>query len=335
MAETTAKPAKAVGNKDADGSFKQYFASHATVADLLNNFVLDGGMHVSPEDIETLDSAKVYTGKDGVVVQRQVDVLDKAIVQTKDPENSTVYLISAIEAQSEVDFSMVVRCMGEAFLIYSWQIAELRRREYDLEVKEWKKLHPNDDDKNAEGKPVLRNYMKSTDTLIPVVNVVLYLGSGAWTGKTNLHDLLANNPMSDKISDFSIQVIAPHDLDLTDQALKNYTTDLGTVLLCLKNQNNKSALQSLAESDLVISADGVRLIEAVTGIHFPDDSTKNEGGETVSTGFAELLMDYGVASLRIEHELKKNTPVQEICTKYKVSPEFVEKVRKEMIALGE
>ena len=328
MAETTSKP---VGNKDADGSFKQYFSSHAIVADLLNNVVLKDGMHVLTENIVTLDSAKVYTGRDGVVVQRQVDVLDKAIVQTNDPENGSVYVISAIQAQSEVDYSMVFRCMEDAALIYRWQISELRHKEYELRLKEyesrlkeWVKLHPNEP--FAESKPVQRYYMKQTDVLIPVVNIVLYLGSGRWTGKTNLRDLLVNSPVREMASDFSIRVIAPHDLGLTDQDLMHYTTDLGTVLLVLKNQNNVSTLQSMFKSDLGLSPDGIQLIEAVTGARFRDHST-NKGGKSMPSGLVTLLQNNAVMAIHIAHELNNNTPVEEICTKYDVTPDTVEAIR--------
>ena len=47
----------------------------------------------------------------------------------------------------------------------------------------------------------------------------------------------------------------------------------------------------------------------------------------MSSGFAKLLLDTAVTGVRIMQELNKNTPVEEICTKYDVPPETVEAIR--------
>ena len=42
---------------------------------------------------------------------------------------------------------------------------------------------------------------------------------------------------------------------------------------------------------------------------------------------AKLLLENAVTAVRIMQELNKNTPAEEICTKYDVTPETVEAIR--------
>jgi len=97
-------------------------------ADAFNKFIYKGEQVIKPENLKPLDTdlTGIPYGADGagVPVQRYRDVL-KSVTAMED--NSKVYLLLAVEAQSEVHYAMPVRIMVYDALQYAAQVEEAAR----------------------------------------------------------------------------------------------------------------------------------------------------------------------------------------------------------------
>jgi hypothetical protein len=85
---------------------------------------------------------------------------------------------------------------------------------------------------NTEHASTLHNH----DSLIPVVTIVLYLGSKPWNGPRSLHEMLkgVSPEILQYVADYKIQLIAPQ--ELTDEELSMFHSNLQQVLKFIKYQ---------------------------------------------------------------------------------------------------
>ncbi len=107
---------------------KDYTKESHVVADAFNQYIYKGEQVIKPENLKPLDTniTGIPYGADGagVPVQRYRDVL-KSVTAMED--DNAVYLLLAIEAQSEVHLAMPVRNMVYDALQYAAQVEEAAR----------------------------------------------------------------------------------------------------------------------------------------------------------------------------------------------------------------
>ncbi|MBQ8039053.1 MAG: hypothetical protein IJ274_04160 [Lachnospiraceae bacterium] len=107
---------------------KDYTKESVVFADAFNQYIYKGEQVIKPENLRSLDTN--LTGipygaeKAGVPVQRFRDVL-KSVTAMEDDHR--VYLLLAIEAQSEVHHAMPVRSMVYDALQYAAQVEKIAR----------------------------------------------------------------------------------------------------------------------------------------------------------------------------------------------------------------
>ena len=339
-----------IPRRNVDSCFKLYFSVKERCVDFLNNMLLKSGNYVTDDEYVVLDSAQVYAGRGKEVVQRQIDALGKCQVRNSDSGVPKMIVFSAMEEQTEVDFSMVFRGMEDAALVYYYQIRQLRYKELKEKTEEWEAKKERGEDPGP--KPVYRYYMKQGEEVAPVVNIVIYFGNN-WTGETHLYGLFPKkepekNASDDRAkedmvvdlakelaSDFVIHVISPSSLALSESDLKNYKTDLGELFLYLKSIDNTDTLQKVMDDHPYLTTDAARLFEAVSGSRLPDTVFAPEGqkGDKVNMckaiqGIVEKAENKGMdKAYGIMKELQMHTPVEEICRKLEVTEDQVNKAK--------
>ena len=244
---------------------KQYLADNAIFADICNFYVYHGKQIIQPNQLYPLDVTASITldNTDNSVwsTEKQRDVLKYA------EADNTAYLIVGIESQSNIHYAMPVRNMLYDAIQYAHQMQE---KEKSLQNTTNKK-------NNTEHASTLHNH----DSLIPVVTIVLYLGSKPWNGPRSLHEMLkgVSPEILQYVADYKIQLIAPQ--ELTDEELSMFHSNLQQVLKFIKYQKDKVKMNILMHSDEYAALDkaAIRVINAFTHLklkpHYIDKEESN------------------------------------------------------------
>ena len=87
-----------------------------------------------------------------------------------------------------------------------------------------------------------------TDHLLPVITVVVYLGSDDWDGPRTLHDLfnLENSAFLKHSADYKLNLIEP--LRMNEIEISKFQTDMRELLLYMNAAKNKQKLLQLAKN---------------------------------------------------------------------------------------
>lgn len=224
-----------MGKKDAVA--KEYMRDPEVFADAFNHYLYQGRKVIKPENLQELDVASTTTfyGDDGkaIPIQRIRDVLKKATVMT---DGRVAYLlVLGIENQILQHFAMPVRVMA-------YDVAEYIRQVDAAEKSRGK-------GGKAKLKGEFLSEFHSTDKLIPVVTLVIYLNPNPWTAPRSLHEMFdfQDAELLQYVPDYKINLIEP--FSMTDKDFDKFRTDLSPVLKFLKNAGSKRKLQELTESD--------------------------------------------------------------------------------------
>ena len=166
--------------------------------------------------------------------------------------NFWIYAIMAIEAQTDVDYSMAARAM-----IYDG-------RQYEKQLDEIRKKHERAV-KQLEEKWKLRKFTED-DRLTPVITLIVYLGPTAWNGPRTLHDLLMpQDPVLLKhTADYRLNLIEP--FAMSEEEIDRFQSDMREVLLYIKASENKEYLKQLSGEQRFrkVSVSAARVINKVT-----------------------------------------------------------------------
>lgn len=87
------------------------------------------------------------------------------------------------------------------------------------------------------------------DELIPVITLVLYLGTDPWDGPRSLYEMFGgeNEKILPFVSDYKINLIEPQ--RMSDEEINRFHTDLREVLLYIKYSKEKEKLVDLIQTD--------------------------------------------------------------------------------------
>jgi len=207
----------------------EYCEKPHNFAGLLNGWMFKGQKRIFPDQVHTVDSR--YTGKSSSGRFVRYRTRHRDIV--KQIEGAYIRILIGAEIQSYIDYAMPVRVMDYDAMEYKRQTAALRQKH--------KTEHP---------KQVFLSDMQKTDSLIPVLTLVLYLGTEIWDSAKNLHALLDFSKLPEElkryIPDYPVYV-----LDIcheSDERLLEFPQNIACMFLLLKYQKDKEKLLEVLEN---------------------------------------------------------------------------------------
>ena len=211
-----------------DALCKKYMSDNEVFADAFNYLLFDGKQEIKPEDLKPLDTNSISIELKGTkvsnAVQKNRDVFK---VLSAKRTNDIGLLILGVENQIKVHYAMPVRAMLYDSLQYASQV--------DLKTKENRK-----NKKASDSDEFLSGFSKQ-DKLIPVITLVVYFGSRAWDGPTNIRDMFGNvkESIAKYLPNYQMNLISP---DLSDENLDKLSSELGLVLKFIKQSRDKKKL---------------------------------------------------------------------------------------------
>lgn len=267
---------------------KDYTKESVVFADAFNQYIYKGEQVIKPENLRSLDTN--LTGipygaeKAGVPVQRFRDVL-KSVTAMEDDHR--VYLLLAIEAQSEVHHAMPVRNMVYDALQYAAQVEEIARSHRSAR----KDKLPEELEKKPDASEYLSGFYRE-DRLIPVITLVMYFAPGEWDGPMSLHEMLAvqDPEILSFVSDYKLNLIAPG--QMSDAEIEQFSTSLREVMLFIKYSKDKAKLHEMVQKDdrfKNMDRKAATVISTVTGIEIEEE--KEEDKVDMCQALREMMED--------------------------------------------
>ena len=244
---------------------KDYTKESVVFADAFNQYIYKGEQVIKPENLRPLDMnlTGIPHGAEGagVPVQRFRDVLKSVTVME---DEHRVYLLLAIEAQSEVHHAMPVRNMVYDALQYAAQVEETAR----AHRKTRKAGEPEELEKKPDASEYLSGFYRE-DRLIPVITLVLYFSPGEWDRPMSLHEMLAvqDPEILSFVSDYKLNLIAPG--QMSDAEIDQFNTSLREVVLFIKYSEDRAKLNEMVEKDdrfKNMNRKAASVISTVTGV---------------------------------------------------------------------
>lgn len=152
-------------------------------------------------------------------------------------KNDAVYVILGIENQSHVHYAMPVKNMLYDAMEYANQVKKVANGY--RKAKNTSKMNVGE---------FLMGFSKN-DELIPVITLVLYLGTDPWDGPRSLYEMFGgeNEKILPFVSDYKINLIEPQ--RMSDEEINRFHTDLREVLLYIKYSKEKEKLMELLKND--------------------------------------------------------------------------------------
>ncbi len=261
-----------------DALSKKLMNDNEVFADAFNFLLYNGEQKIKPEDLKPLDtnsiSVEINDTKVSSAVQKNRDVFKILSAKKTDKVG---FLILGVENQAKIHYAMPVRAMLYDSMQYASQV--------DLKSKENRKSK-----KYTSSDEFLSGFRKK-DRLIPVITLVIYFGSKAWDGPTNIKDMFINvdDTISSYLPSYKINLIHP---DLPDKELKKLRSELGIIMQFIKNSNDKNKLlESLGKDKRLhkVSIISATLIKETTGLNLKINKEKEN--IDMNKGVKELLED--------------------------------------------
>ena len=219
-----------MGEKDTIS--KKFMRNNERFADLFN-FLYHNGEHIiKPDELLQLDTASIAatnkSGKKSEYKQRQRDVVKLLSVMAGEKET---FVIFGVENQSEIDYSMPVRCLFMDMMDYVDQIEKIAKKHRAENI-------------SQTGAEFISGFHKN-DKLYPVVTAVIYWGADKWDGTCSVEEMfdVSNEAYRTAIPKYTLNLVSPH--DLTDTDFEKFDTELGAVLEFMKYSKDKNALKAL------------------------------------------------------------------------------------------
>lgn len=226
-----------MGKRDLAG--KDFFADRQRFADLLNAVLYYGKKVIRPEELEQLTGTyPSFSGKG----EMSRDIF------MKDQKRNVCY---SLELETESDYSMPERVMAYDACELEQQIREIRKghREEEQQSRE------NDKDRKEGERTEKLSYrekksrMKETDFLLPVITVVLYLGTGHWEGRRKLSELYRISEETEKLVG---EMLPDYGFLLPEADYINaeaFETDLREFFQAMQCRSDKIKLRELLRSE--------------------------------------------------------------------------------------
>ena len=256
-----------------DTETKEFLKKNDVFADVFNGTVFEGKQVIDPYSLKEMDTTLTATlyGKEGKShpVQRYRDLVKcTSAMQTENGE--TMYLIFAIEEQSNVNHVLPIRVMIYDALQYNSQVDAIKRehrnekkRQQGMDESESADESANElKDGYADGlsneltdhkEPLtsgefLSGFYKE-DRVMPVMTMVINFSGEAWKAPRSLHELLADiDPaLYPFVPDYKINLLSPY--EMSDEEINHFQSDLREVLLYVKYSKDKEKLKEMTERD--------------------------------------------------------------------------------------
>ena len=240
-----------------DTKAKEYLQDSRRFADIVNYFLYDGKPVVKAEELLEQDTTEVMAIQEidtkEEYVQKWRDILKKVIVKT---DHSVSYVLIGIENQTEIHYAMSVKNMLYDAMNYGSQVKRIASE--------------NKRNKRFENKTEFLSGLKTSDRLIPVITIVVYLGTSGWDAPRSLHEMLACPDMSllRFVQDYKVNLIIPkeiEDFDKFSTELKQLLKVLGTA----DDPENWGRVFTADEAFRALDNETVSAINLFAGAAFP------------------------------------------------------------------
>ncbi len=274
-----------MGKKDA--SMKALLSKNEVFADACNQYFFHGKNVVKPDLLQELDPAEVVLpfgkeGKEAVLHQRYRDLLKLCTVKT---DSKCTYCIFGIEAQSKVHYAMPVRSLMYDAMHLSKQVTEKARMHRKQRKSKGKELE------EISSEEYLSGFYK-TDKIIPVLTLVVYLGTDAWDGPRSLREMYeeTEEEILKHVTDYRLNL-----LDLThcdDEEINRFCIDLFQVTAFVKCSKSKDDFKKNIihkEKFMHVSREAIDVVQSFTNYRFKMEDGKEE--ENMCQALDEILAD--------------------------------------------
>lgn len=210
-----------MGKKDTAG--KIYFRDTVRFAELMNSVLYHGERILLPENLVPVE--REYPSPLGNA-DKYRDVFMKDVIY---------HILYSLELETESDYSMPERVMVYDACEYEQQISKLAgARKGEVA---------------ADGYRERKSRLRAEDVLMPVVTVVLYLGTDHWQGRKQLSELFRIPGKIQRITDLRIPEYGFHLAEADYVDAQNYETDLREFFQAMQCRKDKKKLNELCHSE--------------------------------------------------------------------------------------
>ena len=247
---------------------RPYFADKKRFADFVNVNLYGGREIVKREELKGISG--IYPSMGSVSGEKSRDIF---------MEQNHPRMRYGIELETESDYGMPERIM-----VYDGG-------EYEKQIGEWDKEHRAK--KEYKDYTEKKSRMKESDRLVPVINMVLYLGEGKWRGPRRLKEMMEvpkeiETYYADYLQDYRIYVI---EADYVDA--EAYRTDLREFFQALQCRNDKKKLWELMRSERFQSISRETEMAIAVNLNLKQVIRKMEEEEkNMCRAFEELIMEH-------------------------------------------
>ena len=222
-----------------DSATKVFFSNPYVFADIFNYWLHGGVQIIKPDQLKEASGSLVsFSSQRKGLIRPTADMAEMETRRLKSNEitrdlvkhyickedGNLVYAILAIEAQTDVDYSMAARAMIYDGRQYEKQLMEIRNR-HERAIKQRRE------------KWTLRKF-KKTDRLTPVITLIIYMGPHEWDGPRTLHELLEpQDPILMKYTaDYRLNLMEP--FNISEAKIEQFQSDMREVMLYIKASAN-------------------------------------------------------------------------------------------------
>ena len=182
---------------------KAYLSNKARFADVVNYVIFGGRQVVLPEHLVEVDSVqamvKTKDGREPELTQKLRDLLRQVSLYATDTCN---YILVGIENQTDLHYAMPARNMLYDALSYDRQLQNIA------------KAHADKGDRLEKAEKT--SGFAKTDTLKPVVTIVVYWSAGSWTAARSLHEMFPKNIPEEILAisaDYRLNLVVPSEIE--------------------------------------------------------------------------------------------------------------------------
>ena len=243
-----------------DIAAKQFFSRNDRFADAFNFLVYDGKQVVDPQALAPLDSVEIVMPYGNAAHEPKQKARDLLKLWQVKADDHAVYVVFGMENQTVVNYAMPVRCGLYDFMNYASQVEEAARS-----------YRQNGATEEGLSPAEFLSGFRRDDKLMPVVTLVIYLGTDVWDAPMCIHDMLDTDDrcVLKFVPNYRINLIAP--VQMQDGDFDKFGTDVGEVLKFIKSLNDKRQLRRIVSADekfMQLDVDAANLIKAATGFDF-------------------------------------------------------------------
>ncbi|MCQ2522022.1 MAG: Rpn family recombination-promoting nuclease/putative transposase [Lachnospiraceae bacterium] len=282
-----------MGKKDA--SMKALLSKNEVFADACNQYFFHGEKVVKPESLKELDPTEIVLPfgkeeKEAVANQKYRDILKLCTIKT---DAKYTYCIFGIESQSNVHYAMPVRNFLYDAMQLTKQVSEIVRKHKEQRKSKVKTKEEISSDEYLSG-------FYKTDKLIPVLTLVVYLGTDAWDGPTSLREMYTETDeiVLQHVADYKMNL-----LDLThcdDEEIARFCNDLFQVTTFVKySESIKEFWESVVKKERFshVSREAIDVVQSFTNYRFKVEEGKED--EDMCQALTDLIEE-GRAEGRVE-----------------------------------